>query len=124
MTIREDKYGNAVQASRPGVSQSLAVGAASVSSTTFAAGNQVTNRRQDTGAVVTPSTLTQHVRLIATVPCWVSFGTAPVAAVRAGGSMFIPAGLPEYFWVRRGERIAVIQDATAGFLYITELAQD
>ena len=29
MTIREDKYGNAVQASRPGVSQSLAVGATS-----------------------------------------------------------------------------------------------
>jgi len=124
MTIREDKYGNAVQASRPGVSQSLAVGATSVSSTTFAAGNQATNRRQDTGAVVTPSTLTQHVRLIATTQCWVSFGTTPAAVAKGSTSMFLPAGLPEYFWVRRGERIAVIQDATAGFLYITELAQD
>ena len=124
MTIREDKYGNAVQASRPGVSQAIAVGATNVISATFATGNQGVNRRQDTGVVVAPSVYTQHVRLVATVPCWVSFGTSPVAGVRGVNSMFIPAGLPEYFWVRRGERISVTQDATAGFLYITELAQD
>jgi hypothetical protein len=36
--------------------------------------------------------------------------------------MFIPAGLPEYFWVVPGEQIGVIQDTGVGFLYITELA--
>lgn len=129
MTIREDKYGNAVQASRPGLGQVLAAGAGSVVSVPFAAGNQSVNRRLDTGVAITGQPpRTSHVRLVATVPVWVSFtqttGVAPVAARLATTSMFLPAGLPEYFWVRRGEQIAVTQDATAGSLYITELAND
>ena len=122
MTVREDRFGNVVQASRPFSSQSLAVGATSVVSAAFAV-NKDRPIRNLTGATQNDVTNnTRHVRLVATVACWVSFGSPPVAAlVRGPAAMFLPAGLPEYFWVRQGEQIAVIQDATAGFLYITEL---
>lgn len=124
MTVREDRFGNVVQASRPTSTQTLAVGAASVVSAAFAV-NQDRPTRLDDGQVQTTTSSTnhtRHVRLVGTVSCWVSFGNPPNAAVRQGtSSMFLPAGLPEYFWVSVGEQIAVIQDATGGFLYITEL---
>ena len=122
MTVREDRFGNVVQASRPFSSQSLAVGATSVVSVAFAVNKDRPARNILGGTQTDLVNNTRHVRLVATVPCWVSFGSPPVAAlVRGPSAMFLPAGLPEYFWVRQGEQIAVIQDATGGFLYITEL---
>jgi hypothetical protein len=123
MTIREDRFGNAVQASRPELSQVLAVGAGSVASAPFAV-NLDRPQRQTDGTVqssITQLNHTRHVRIVCTVPAWVSFGVAPIAARLAPTSMFMPAGLPEYFWVAVGEQIAVTQDATAGSCYITEL---
>lgn len=121
MTVREDRHGNVVQASRPFSSQALNVGAASIQSAPFAV-NKDRPIRNATGAVqATATNNTRHVRVVGTVASWIAFGTAPVAAIRSPTSMFLPAGLPEYFWVRQGEQIAVIQDATGGFLYITEL---
>jgi len=121
VTVREDRFGNVVQASRPFSSQALAVGAASVQSAAFSV-NKDRPIRNATGAVQNDVTnMTRHVRVVATNACWISFGVSPVAAVRSVNSMFMPAGLPEYFWVRSGEQIAVIQDAVGGFLYITEL---
>lgn len=124
MTIREDRFGLAVQASRPQNTQVLAVGAGSIVSQPLAV-NLDRPQRQDDGTVqsaITSTNDTRHVRLVGTVASWVSFGNPPIAALRQGpSSMYLPAGLPEYFWVARGEQIAVIQDATAGFLYITEL---
>jgi hypothetical protein len=36
-------------------------------------------------------------------------------------SIFLPAGVPEYFWVYPGEKVAVIQNAAAGSLNIAEM---
>lgn len=125
MTVREDRFGNVVQASRPATGQVLAVGAASVPSAAFAVNKDRPVRSGTGGTQPSTANNTRHVRLVGTVSCWVAFsstiGTAPVAARQNASSMFLPAGLPEYFWVRQGEQIAVIQDATGGFLYITEL---
>jgi hypothetical protein len=125
MTVREDRFGNVVQASRPSLGQVVAAGVGSAVSAAFQA-NKNRPERNDTGGTQGPSVNnTRHVRLVATVPCWVAFtvtiGTAPVAVRLGSGSMFLPAGLPEYFWVRQGEQIAAIADAAAGSLYITEL---
>lgn len=122
MTVREDRFGNVVQASRPFTSQALAIGAASVLAVPF----QVNKARpqMNTEGVTNPISQlnnTRHIRVVCTTAAWISFGIAPVAAVRSVNSMFMPAGLPEYFWVIQGEQIAVIQDAAAGFCYITEL---
>lgn len=124
MTVREDRFGNVVQASRPYKSQSLAIGAASVLSAAFAQSKDRPVINRDGGAQATQDVTgnnTRHVRVVCTTAAWVAFGTAPVAVAKGTSSMFMPAGLPEYFWVRVGEQIAVIQDAAAGFCYITEL---
>jgi hypothetical protein len=122
MTIREDRHGLAVQASRPYSSQSVAIGSASVLSAPLSISQDRPQRESEGGAqFLGQPNHTRHVRIVATAACWVAFGTAPIAVLRAANSMYLPAGLPEYFWVQAGEQIAVIQDAAAGFLYITEL---
>ena len=52
---------------------------------------------------------TLHVRLCGTSDCWIAFGPTPVAAVNGAGSILLPAGVPEYFWVYPGEFVACIQ---------------
>lgn len=121
MTVREDRFGNVVQASRPFSSQAMTITAVSQQSALFSV-NKDRPIRNTTGAVQNDVTnMTRHVRLVATVNCWVAFGNNPVAGVRSPLAMYLPAGLPEYFWVRSGEQIAVIQDSVGGFFYITEL---
>jgi hypothetical protein len=122
MTVRNDRHGLSVQAARPYTSQSVVIGAASAVSTAFST-NFDRPQREQYGGQQFQNTVnhTQHVRVVATVPCWIAFGTAAVAVVRAANSVYIPAGLPEYFWVIPGEQIAVIQDSGGGFLYISEL---
>lgn len=85
----------------PGVSKVLSVGAASVQSTL-------------------PSEGVTIVRLFSTVDAWVSFGSNPIAAAESSSSMFLPGGIVEYFETRPDEKIAVIQSAIPGKLYITE----
>jgi hypothetical protein len=73
---------------------------------------------------------TSVVRLVATVDCFVQFGTLPVASAAASGnSMLLPASSPEYFGVPEygasgvgasAFTVAVIQSSAAGTLYITE----
>lgn len=87
-----------------GKTQVLAIGAASVQSTVFG-----------TNTVV---------RLVATAPCFVAVGANPVAA--PANSMYLTKDLPEYFGVRAGVKIAVIQDnagGATGYLNITEGAE-
>jgi len=122
MTIRRDRFGNTVQASRPYSSQALAVGAASVLCAPFSANKDRPVRNASGGPQPTSQANdTRHIRVVGTVASWISFGVSPVAALRSTSSIFLPAGLPEYFWVKQGEQLAVIQDSTGGFLYITEL---
>ena len=85
----------------PGVSQVVAIGAASVQANGFSDGVTV-------------------IRLFANVDCWLAFGSNPTAAAEAAGSMLLPAGVVEYFERKEGEKIAVIQSSSTGKLYITE----
>lgn len=61
------------------------------------------------------------VRLHSTTDCFVEFGSAPTAV--ANTSMFIGANLPEYFDIRPGHKVAVIQSSASGNLYITEMTK-
>lgn len=85
----------------PGVSSVLTVNATSAASGDFTAGVTI-------------------LRLFSTVDCWIAFGSAPTAVAEAAGSMFLPAGIVEYFERKEGEKLAVIQSSTTGKLYITE----
>ena len=123
MTIQSDASGHAVQAAKPALSQSVAVGASSAASAAFST-NPNLSPFLGTGSSLTPNH-TAHIRLVSTTACWVSFGSPPAAAVvRDPASMYLPAGLPEYFWVTPGSQVAVIQDTAAGFLYVTELVNN
>lgn len=62
----------------------------------------------------------QVVRLVATTACYVTFGAAPTAA-KPGGFRLAP-NWPENFRITGGEKVAVIEDAAAGTLTITEMA--
>ena len=95
-----DENGYAVPVLRPNTSQMVAIGAASVQSAAVAA-------------------TTEIVRLVATVDCFVAFGTNPTAV--ANTSMRLVAGLPELFRINSSAKVAVIQASGGGSLYITEM---
>jgi len=116
MTITTDRRGQPVQAARPAITQNITIGAASVQSAAFAVASQ------PFGGMASPfQQNTQHVRLVSTTNCWVSFGASPTAAM-GSNSIYLPANTPEYFYVNPGEKVAVIQDTAAGTLNIAELA--
>lgn len=119
MTIKVDQQGLTVQASRPALSQTLAVGGANVQSAVFSTGP--TDSYMASGAAITTPNNTNHIRLVATTACWVAFGSNPVAASGVSPSIYLPAYTPEYFWVLPGERVGVIQDLASGVLNIAEL---
>ncbi|MGA2772539.1 MAG: hypothetical protein ABSG26_17145 [Bryobacteraceae bacterium] len=56
------------------------------------------------------------VRLVATVDCYVTFGTAPVAD---NTCMFLPAKVPEHFQFTAGEKVSVIRSSGDGVLCVT-----
>lgn len=58
------------------------------------------------------------VRIVADVACYVAFGSNPTATT---SSIRLPAGVVEYWQVVEGEKLAVIQDDTAGNLNVTHL---
>jgi hypothetical protein len=123
MTIKVDQHGLTVQAARPAVSQTLAVGAGSIQSAAFQTYSPQGSYAAGpvAGVPITTPNNTLHVRLVSTSDCWVSFGASPTAAVAGVASILLPAGVPEYFWVYPGERVAVIQNAAAGSLNVAEM---
>lgn len=82
------------------------------------------------GATSTAQTMTgamwiSTVRIVASKDCFIEMGFNPVA--NATTSMFLPAGVPEYFKVPESGvsntyKIAAIQATEAGSLYITPMA--
>jgi hypothetical protein len=60
---------------------------------------------------------TNIVRLYATKLCHVKFGDNPTAST---SNMPLAAGIPEYFGIAPGQKIAVIRNTEDGTLYITE----
>lgn len=86
---------------RPITNQTVAIGAASAQSAAF-------------GGYIS------EIRLVASVNCFVAIGSAPTATT---AGMRLVADVPEYFHVSPGEQIAVIQDASGGTLYVTEMSR-
>ncbi len=84
---------------RPGAATEVAIGIASVQSAALSA---------DCRAVL----------LVATSACRVALGAAPVAVAT---STYLPPNVPQLFIVSGADKVAVIQEAAAGKLSITEL---
>lgn len=62
---------------------------------------------------------TRSVRLVATVDCFVEFGTNPTATSSgAATGFYLPAGAVEYFTAIEGQKVAVIQASGSGTLYL------
>ena len=91
----------------PGTSQVVAIGAASVQSSAFQ--NVVTAGSQQ---------VTSCIQICATVACFVAVGANPTAV--ANTTMYVPLGTPIRLAVNPGDKIAVIQAASSGRLYVTE----
>lgn len=74
------------------------------------------------GATTVVHANTKRVVLIATSDCWISLGSAPVAAVGGADSFLLPAKVPFFPVKVTGgiTKIAVIQDSAAGKLSILE----
>lgn len=119
MTIKADRHGFAVQAARPALSQTVTVGSSSTQSNAFSVAKNQGVYNEDGTPVTTNNTL--HIRVCATTDVWIAFGDDPTAASATTPSIFLPSGVPEYFWVFPGEKLAVIQDSAAGKLSIAEL---
>lgn len=95
-----DALGNPVHVFNPGASQNVTTSGTSAQSAALG-GN------------------TLIVRLIATTDCRVAFGANPTATAT---SMLLTAGVPEFFTVQVGSKIAAIATGLGGALNITEMA--
>lgn len=91
---------NTFQSIVPGLGQPISFTGTSAQGTAFAAGTTVA-------------------KFFPTADCWVQFGASPTATA-AAPSIFLPAGIVEYFGVTAGQKVAVIQNAGAGTLHVTE----
>jgi hypothetical protein len=123
VTIKTDQHGLTVQASRPASSQTIAIGGASVQSAPFSTYSPQGSYADGPvkGVPITVPNNTLHVRVVGTADSWIAFGQNPIAAAASSACILLPAGVPEYFWVYPGERIAVIQSSAAGSLNIAEM---
>ena len=122
MTLKVDQHGQLVQASRPALSQTIAISGSSAQSAVFSTGQVAPPYNADGTPANIPNNTT-HIRVVATSACWIAFGSNPVAVAATSPCIYLPAFTPEYFWVNKGERLAVIQDSGAGSLNIGELVQ-
>lgn len=60
---------------------------------------------------------TRMIRICADTDCYFRFGSAPTALTT---DLFLAAGTPEYWGVKAGDKIAVIQKSAPGGLTIAE----
>lgn len=61
-----------------------------------------------TSAASDPMVGSRYVRVLATEPCHIKTGAAPTATT---GDLYLAAGIPEYFAVKAGQSLAVIEAA-------------
>jgi hypothetical protein len=103
IVLPTDKLNNPIQAMGVGTTQVISFGPVS-----FAIANALSKN-------------TIIIRLVATAPCHVAIGTGTPTATST--SMYLPAGVPEYFSVNGFQtlKVAAVQNATAGVLYVTEM---
>lgn len=67
-------------------------------------------------SVAVPSNITE-IRVVCTSNAWINIGVNPTATA-GDNSLYMPAGLVEYFHVSPGQLVAVIQDSAAGNLCV------
>jgi hypothetical protein len=87
-----------------GVSDYVAVGAASAQSSAFGA-------------------QTQEIRVVCSTACHINIGQNPTAAATDNNGFALPANVVEYFHVTPGQKLAVIRDAADGVLSIAEMTR-
>lgn len=67
------------------------------------------------------------VRLVATEPQYIEIGVDPVAVApvdsTSTGSLYLPAGIAEFFAIAPNEKVAVLQGTAAGNLFITPVGR-
>ena len=63
---------------------------------------------------------TTIIRLVSTTDCHIRFDGTPTATT---SQMYLPASVVEYFRVTPGQKVAVIQRAAGGNLYVTEMTR-
>lgn len=97
--LGQDANGNIAQVGRLGIVQNITI----------------TGSSQQSSAFATPGIFA--VRVVATADCYIAIGANPTATT---SSTLLVAGLPEYFTVALGEKLAVI--GTSGTLNLTGMA--
>ena len=93
----QDGNKNAVQALRPGESQSVSYSGTSVQTSVLPADARI-------------------IRVVTTTGSYISVGDNPTATSQ---STYMPPSIPEYFVVDGAKKVAVIQAAAAGTLNVT-----
>jgi hypothetical protein len=78
-------------------------------------GMKVTTSGTSAQSAVMPAN-TQIVRVVCSAASYISFSADPTADTTT--SIYMPAGLVEYFAIEPGEKLAVIQDSAAGTVYV------
>lgn len=68
-------------------------------------------------------TTTEDIRVVSTTACHINIGQNPTAAATDNNGFYLPANVVEYFHVTPGQRLAVIQDAAAGVLCVSEMTR-
>lgn len=98
--VAKDRQGNIIQAIRPGT-----------------ATTQAFTGTTATATIATTGTGPRLFRLVATTACHYELGTSPTATT---SSTYLPAEVVEHIWLLTTDNIAVIQNTTAGTLYLSE----
>ncbi len=62
---------------------------------------------------------TREVQIVSTTNCWLKFGTNPTAVASTDANQYLPANVVLTIKWQPGEKVAVIQDAAAGYLVVT-----
>jgi len=92
----------ALDSARLGAAQEVTIGAASAASTAFAS-------------------TTYQIRVCSTIACRIKIGDGTPTATATDA--YLPPNIAEYFTTGPSQKIAVIQEAAAGKLSITEISQ-
>jgi hypothetical protein len=84
------------------------------------AGTTQTAAYTATSAAITNAvgTSTTTVRIVCTTAAYITFGVTPVAT---SAHVYMPAGIPEYFDIAPGHKVAAIQVASGGNMHVTEM---
>lgn len=67
-------------------------------------------------SVVVPANI-HDVRIVCTSNAWITIGTDPTATA-ADNSLYMPAGVVEYFHITPGQKVSAVQDSAGGNMVV------